>query len=299
MGHQSTAIRHLATSWTAGVIAAAEFEHTVHLYDLSARERLRTIETTLDFGGRRLAISKDGRTLIAGAYHVHGIAAYSVETGAELWRRKDLKKVQHINFNGDDSRVLCCFDSGPCESLNAQTGKSGKALRGVRNCLESPYAAVRFLERARDYAIADFEAPIATIPRVSFAALSVAFSKSLLCVSEAGGPVRALDLSSGSELWRHTPAKGTHFLRVAFAETADAFVGVSWPFEHGGTMVLRRFEPDGKTTALAEIGTTAEMEFASRGEQLITSAGPIYEAVSGRQIGSLPFPPAKPRSGAP
>jgi hypothetical protein len=101
------------------------------------------------------------------------------------------------------------------------------------------------------------------------------------------------------ELWKHTPPKGTHFLRVAFAESADTFVGVSWPFERGGAMVLQRFEPDGSATALAEIGTTATMAFASRGEQLITAAGPIYESASGRQIGSLPFPPAQPRGGAP
>src|SRR4051794_19045303 len=163
MGHQATAIRQLATSWTGRVIAAAEFERTVHLYDLATQERLRTIETTLDFGGQRLAVSNDGRRVIVGAYHVHGIAAYSCDTGAELWRRKDLKKVQHLNFNGDDSRVLCCFDSGPCESLNTQTGQSGKSLRGVRGAWESPYAPVRFLERSGGYTIADPEAPVATV----------------------------------------------------------------------------------------------------------------------------------------
>jgi hypothetical protein len=255
----------------------------------------------MDFGGRRMAISNDGQTLIAGAYRFHGIAAYSGGTGAELWRRKDLKNVQRIHFNGDDSRVFCSFDSGPCESLNTQTGKSGKSLRGVRECVESPFAAVRFLERSRDrdYAIAGPEGPIATIPRCSFAVLSVAFSKSHVCVSEAGGPVRALDLSSGSELWKHRPVKGTHFLRVAFVERADTFVGVTWPFERGGTMCLQRFEPDGSATVLGEIETAPALAFASRGEALITAAGPVYDTVSGRQIGSMPFPTAPPRGVSP
>src|SRR5882724_12685751 len=100
MGQQATAVRQLATSRRGNVFAAGEFERGVHLYDLLTLERLRTIDTTLDFGGRRLAISNDGSTLIAGAYQVHGIAAYSCDTGKELWRRKDLKKVQQINFNG-------------------------------------------------------------------------------------------------------------------------------------------------------------------------------------------------------
>jgi WD40 repeat protein len=288
--HQPTTIRQLATSWTGGVIAAAEFERTVHLYDLSTRERLRTIETTLDFGGLRLAISRDGRTVVVGAYQVHGIAAYSGETGAELWRRKDLKKVQQLNFNGDDSRVLCCFDSGPCESLNAQTGKSGKSLRGVRGAWESPYAPARLLRRSRDYTLAGPEGSMATVPAASFGALSVAFSKSLVCLSEAGGPVRALDLSSGTERWRHTPPRGTHFLRVAFVESSETFVGVSWCFARAGSLLLQRFEPDGSGVVLADIGRSTKMEFASRGEWLITDAGSVYESISGKQAGSLPFP---------
>jgi WD40 repeat protein len=298
MGMQATAIRQLATSWRGSIIAAGEFERTIHLYDLSTQERIRTIDTTLDFGGRRLAISNTGRTIIVGAYRRHGIAAYSGESGGELWRRKDLKKVQHIEFNGDASRVLCCFDSAPCESLNAETGKSGRTLREVRGAWESPYTAVRFIARTRDYAIADPEGPLASIPRVSFGVLSVAFSGSLVCVSEAGGPVRALDLSSGAERWRHTP-KGTHFLRVAYVDSAGAFVGVSWPFERGGAMLLQRFEPDGRAVVIAEIVQTAVMEFASKGEHLVTSAGIVYESLRGGRVDSLPFPPAQTRGGAP
>src|SRR5947209_6994529 len=131
MQHQATVIRQLAASRRGEVIAAAEFERTVHVYDLSTLERLRTIETTLDFGGRRLAISSDGQTIIAGAYYVDGIAAYSGGTGVELWRRKDLKKVQQIELSSDDSHVLCCFETRSCEILNTKSGKSGQSLRGV------------------------------------------------------------------------------------------------------------------------------------------------------------------------
>jgi hypothetical protein len=169
----------------------------------------------------------------------------------------------------------------------------------VRGAWESPYAAVRLLERSRDYAMADPEGPTATIPRASFAALSVAFSRSLVCLSEAGGPVRSLDLSSGRERWRHVPPKGTHFLRVAFSEDSAAFVGVSWPFERGGAILLQRFASDGKATVLAEIGPTAEMEFAARGGRIVTASGAIYAVSTGKQTRSLAFPFARPPGGAP
>jgi hypothetical protein len=67
MAHPSTAIRQLATSRTGRVLAAAEFERVVHLYDLTTSGHLRTLDTILDFGGDRLAISNDGKTLVVGA----------------------------------------------------------------------------------------------------------------------------------------------------------------------------------------------------------------------------------------
>lgn len=288
-----TAIRHVAAARTGSILAAGEWEHLVHLYDLRTRRLIQSLVTTMDGGGERLAISTDGRILVAGAYLVHGIAAYCAESGRELWRRKDLKKVQHLRFNNDDSRVLCTFNSGPCQSLNLETGKSGKTLRGVRGIWESPFGAVRFIERSRglDYTIADFEAPIATIPRVRFAVLSAAFSPSIVCISEAGGPVRAFDVSTGAEVWRHVPNNGLHFLRLSFCEPQQSFVGISWPYKRGGRMLLERFSPDdGKPCPIAELFPQGEMVFCQHGSLLISASGSILDVVSGNHIGSLPFP---------
>ncbi|SRR6266568_3113392 len=298
MGKQVPAICHLAASREGGVLAAAEFEKLVHLYDLRTLERVRTLDTTHDFGGHRLAISGDGQTIIVGAYNIHGVAAYSGADGRELWRRKDLKKVQYIRFNTDDSRVFCCFDHRPCESLNVATGKSGTPRRGVRRIWESPFGRLRFLERSRDYAIADFEAPIASIARVSFAVLSAAFSPTLLCISEAAGPVRAFDVATGSEVWRCKPPAG-HFLQVAFCEELRSFAGVCWPLRHDSSYLLQLFDSQsGAATGVAEIRLTAETEFCLRGSRLVTSAGSVFDVASGKRVAELPFPPDRLIGGA-
>lgn len=284
-------IRQLAASRSGSVVVAAEFENLVHLFDLRTLDCIRTIQTTLDFGGRRLAISNTGRIVIVGAYYETGIAGYSGEDGQELWRRKDLKKVQSIAFSGDDSRVLCCFDRGPCESLNVATGRSGKSLRGVRAVWESPFTPVRFLQRSKDYALADFEASITSIPRVSFAVLDAAFSPTLVCVSESGGPVRAFDVTSGVQVWQYTPPAGTHFLRVAFCEVLNSFAGVSWPFKSGGPLLLQIFSPEnGSPTVVADMGPATEIAFCLCGANVVTSAGGFFDVKSGKQTAKLPFP---------
>src|SRR5262245_58500523 len=140
-------IRHFASSWSGSVIAAAEFERTVHVWDVAAERHLATFPTIMDFGGRRLAITADGRTCIAAAYNVEGIAAYAATDGVEVWRRKDLKKAQTLRVSLDGRRVYACFDNRSCQVLNRETGKTIGTWAGVRDVWASPYQPVMLLEK--------------------------------------------------------------------------------------------------------------------------------------------------------
>ena len=61
-------IRQLTASRTGSFIAAGEFKQTVHIWDVCDRRFIRTLSTPLDFGGKRMAISTDGRTCVTGSY---------------------------------------------------------------------------------------------------------------------------------------------------------------------------------------------------------------------------------------
>jgi hypothetical protein len=110
------------------VLAAGEIRNRVHLFDLLSHKRLRMIDTTLDFGGQRLAVSTDGELVIVGAYNQYGVAAYSGVHGTEVWRRQDLKKVQNLRFGDTDLKVLCGFERGHGEVLDASNGQSGQPM---------------------------------------------------------------------------------------------------------------------------------------------------------------------------
>jgi hypothetical protein len=130
-------IRYFASSWSGSVIAAAEFERTVHVWDFDGPRHLATFPTIMDFGGTRLAVTPDGRNCIAAAYHVEGIAGYVASDGTELWRRKDLKKTQTLRVSLDGRRVYACFDNRSCQVLNRETGKTIKTWAGVRDVWQS------------------------------------------------------------------------------------------------------------------------------------------------------------------
>ena len=288
-----TAIRQLAASRTGRVLAAGEFESRVHLFDLQTSEALSSFDTTLDFGGRRLAISEDGGTVLVGAYYEHGIAAYSADTGEELWRRKDLKKVQHVRFHANEHAVFCGLEVGGCRSLDVGSGKERERLRGVSGAWESPFGPTRLLERRGGYTIESSTRRPVAVPAVGFAVLAVAFSPDLVCVSEASGPVRAFDVGTGVEVWQHAPPVGSHFLRIAYLETEGAFAGVSWAFVFGGTPLLQRFSAEGRAETVGETGPGTELEFCLRGGHLITNEGVLVEVSTGTATGVLPFPAQK------
>jgi len=291
-----TAIRHLAASRDGSLLAAAEFESVVHLWDLNSLTRLRTFETTLDFGGSRLAVSPDGGLLAVGAYQRYGIATYRTLDGSELWRRKDLKKVQRVRFSHDGCRLFCCFDSSACERLDPLTGKSGSALRGVRNLWASSFSPACLLQRARDYLVADDKSNLVVIPKTSFAGLSAAFSPSEVCISEAGGPVRLFSLESGAMLWRHNPPEGTHFLELGYQTSSNQFVGISWPFKNGGNYMLCRFDRgSGEACPHTEVPSAYERVFLRNGSRLVTASGAVIDVHSGRLETTLSFPPNPPK----
>jgi hypothetical protein len=285
----SMRIRHLATSWAGSVIAAGEFENTVHIWDLLAERCLTTLATVLDFGGTRLAIACDGKACIAAAYNSEGVAAYSIPNGAETWRRKDLKKAQTVRVSLDDRRVFACFDDRACQVLNRETGKTIKRWTGVRDVWESPYEPVTLLERHALILQSPENRKITSIARETFAALSVAFAPGLVCVSESGGPLRCLDIQTGEERWRFAE-KNQHFLEVAYAEHSSAFVGVCWPYKFGGSFRLLRFQPrSGEVSAVTDLGKSGRFAFCQRGTRLLTSNGLVIDSATGRRELMLPF----------
>jgi hypothetical protein len=283
-------ITELATSWEGSTIAAGEPEGIVHIWDVGKNKSISTLDTILDFGGRRLAVTADGRHCVAGAYHVEGIAAYSCAGAALAWRRKDLKKVQRIRVSLDDRRVYCCFDQSPCHVLNLETGETIKTWRGVRRVWESPYERLLLLEKQSLDIQTLEEQQVVAIPRETFAVLSMAFAPGRICISESGGPLRCIDTSSGQELWRHSPVD-QHFLELAYVDKAEAFVGICWPYKTGGAHTLRRFTIEsGAASVVADLGPVGEFAFCLRGSHLVVSDGSVRDVLSGRLKMKLSFP---------
>lgn len=285
-------IRHITTSFDGSMIAIAEFEHHVQTWSLDSCTRHAAFETTLDSGGNRLAISRNGEFCAVGAYHVHGIALYEAKTGTEVWRRKDLKKVQDIRISLDGERLLCGFENKSFEVLNIRNGRSKPSYRGVKKLWESPYEPVLLFDRnGRDYRLAtEDNQQIATIPRQTFAALDCAFSPNKVCISESGGPITCFNVSTGEQLWQFDCGRGIHALDISYNETSQQFVAVTWPYERGGDHELVTINAEsGSGECVQAITGACEFGFCHKGSLLVTSEGEIRDTATGEVVSQLEF----------
>jgi hypothetical protein len=288
-------IKHVVGSWAGTVIVAKETERVVHLFDCETNASLGTLCTIADAGGNRLAVSGDGRTIVAGAYYSDGVAAYAVTGGHELWRRRDLKRVQDIRISLDDQRVYCCFDHKACHVLDHSSGITTRTLSGVRHVWESPYADIMLVEKRTLIMQTSAGDRISSISRESFSTLCAAFATGLVCVSEAGGPLRCCQALTGKEVWRWSHP-GQHVLEVGYIESDNAFVGVCTPVKPGATCQLVRWdEASGRASIVCELGPAFSFAFSRKAGLLVTSAGIIIDTATGRKLRTVVLTAPRPQ----
>jgi len=268
-------------------------------------------------GGHRLAITPDGTLCAAANYEENEIAAYCIEDGILLWRRKNIGKTQFLSYDPIIQCFVACFDNTPCHLLERGTGKTIKKLPRVRGRTVSPYDRVVLLEeRPRSYRSVwplsrkgslrlrrvESEKTIASIDRKSPDVLNVAFGPGIVLIAEMsaakiikdahgqfvttheydppdGGPLRAVSILDGRTLWEHRPGKGRHFLCVAYNEKRKCVHGIARWEEDGVCMsVVSLNVTDGRKLGEKVFETgNYPEEFALRGQSLITSRGEVFD----------------------
>jgi len=274
-------IRHIACAiQESDLFVTAQFQHTVSMWSLARRRKVAQFDTVLDFGGRRLAVVPGRQpVVIAGAYNLHGVCAYSAMDGEVLWQRKDLRKVQYVCWLGAGrtaEQVGVGFDSRAFQLLCLRSGRTISSMRAVRELYLSPYATVAL--RVSESSVSVCSLPDWSIlwkqPLRSFAVLDAAIGPDAVVFSEAGGSLRCFDLQ-GRDLWEWAPGAGRHVTRTAWGESSDTWLAVEWPYGTGGPDTLVVLDRGGHPISRKPIGEVAECEFLAGGRYVVTSGGRV------------------------
>lgn len=287
--------RHLATTYDGTAIAFAEFNHVVHVFDLTTGARVSKFDANLDFGGSRLAIDPSGTFCAIASYNSSSVSLANVH-GRQLWQRTDVDEVQKVRFSHDGNTLFCSHHRGIVSQFDVRTGEAirftwvKKDLHGVKDVIESPYDEHLVIDRMeRDIRITNQRLKhIATVKRKTFAVLDYAFAPEFMCISESGGPVTCYHVETGKEVWALSFPDGVHALDVGYNEESKNFLAISWPYEKGGPFTLLAIaRHNGNIVIETRLPDAADFGFVNRGTQLVLTTGEIICTTKGEPLGAL------------
>lgn len=278
-------IRHIAASTHGNIIAAGEFERTVHIWDAARREHLREFETILDYGGYRLDIDAHGRYCAAGTFSDNSVALYAVSSGEQIWRRRDIAQVQKLTFSPSGRVVACATQLRELFLLDAVTGETRAIWDDVRSMAygEEDESFVLFGERA--ITVRSSRGPAFEVGRESFGLLSACFAGRQLCISEAAGPLRCFDLERGTMLWRFSAYPSEHVLQVAYDQKRDSFLGLLFNVDDASCKLMRFSGADGAAHPICPVpeGSVASA-FLFGASLLLTWDGLLRDTLTGEVV---------------
>ena len=282
---RDSAIRHLAACDESSLVAAAFFESTVQIWNWDKAEQIGELETVLDFGGRRLALTAGGSICITGSWS-HGVAAYSVPNGDCLWRRPELTEVQRLTLSASGQEVNCGFEKRPLAVIDVRTGNTVRTDKNALALYSSRFGSYKFVEQPKGYRIMGGHER--EIPSISFALLDAALSPEAVCISEPKVGIRCFELESGKQLWHH-PNLGTN--RLAFCASDFNFFCVAMIDRSPHDCSLVRLAPRiMDCDQVAFIGPCWEASFSHSGNVFVTMRGDVFETSTGRLLSQLDFP---------
>jgi len=157
----------IETSYFNNLVVAGEFNKRVSIWNATTGERISEIETLFDFGGRRFAISPRGDSVAAGAYdgsylndkkrYGGAVALYNLNDGSEIWKRKDIKRIQSIKFGGSTyrDRILTFFSDQACQILRVSDGATEKKIRNTEWIVESLQGDLQYIQGHYSYRVLD------------------------------------------------------------------------------------------------------------------------------------------------
>jgi hypothetical protein len=122
------------------------------------------------------------------------------------------------------------------------------------------------------------------ITRETFAMLDAVFAPGRFLMSESGGSVRCLSSSDGRELWRYIPNEGHHVLSLTYRPNDERFIGVEWPYFHGGnSMLLSWHGMTGVCMSRIDLGPNVSHAhgFCQQGESIVTPARQVLSTGDG------------------
>lgn len=292
-------IRHIATTRTGTRVAVGSYETRVAVWDIKRGKQISEFDTVLD-GVGDLAITPDGRFVVAGQYHAAGTGCYDAKTGDPLWVRKELKRLNSVEILPDGSRAWCAFSEGPGRAVDVATGETLETLRGARGVYAGTFDPVVYVEGTPQRIV---NTDTGKILKQKWADVwTAAFAPGLVCLSGSiaytpGSKVGdtwarwCVDVSTGEVVWRQSGKGNGGSGELGYDERAGVFVGLTSDRKNRNVKLVRFAARTGECVGtIALPGSLPEVGFVLGGSGMLSWDGRVIDTETGDVVNRLAFP---------
>lgn len=273
----------VATSRSGAFVARSEGTRWIEIWDLRDHSFVRALDTTLDAGGDRFAISEDGALLLVGAYRKAGIALYRVVDGNELWRRKDVSRVQQVTLAEGLYEGYVARQDAPALGMHLATGRTVHQWNGARSIFPGRTSSSGLLAQRRGYRWLNGDAITLAHQTGAGMVLDVAFGPSRAYISEATGPLRVIDMRASQEIQTVSPGVDCHWVKLSCIRESDDVAMVRYNYETGHTFLDLLGGSSDRVANVCEL-ESGQYGFASAGTLLIGSGGDLRRTDGGQLL---------------
>lgn len=287
----ASAIFELASSQDGALIAAALFEKTVQVWNVTSKSKVCELATIFCGGANNLAVDKT--VLVAGLSNPKGrVIAYEVPSGNKLWERS-LTYPSSLRFDSCGEHILCTTNHRSVVRLEASTGATIEVFEKTEKYVEdSDGRTLKYPTLKGKPVLVSTKDSSFDIGCLGFGLLDAKFLPDSVCMSEANGPVRCISCVTGRLEWTFDPGVRSHVLRLHYSPRLGALWGVLANFmeKRLGSRQLVQFDiTGGSCTPICDLRSWADV-FSDQADQLVTSEGAIRDLANGNLIGQLAFP---------
>ena len=283
---EDTLVTGVAADEGGTAVALARRSGRILTFDLLHNRRLSTFDSPYQFVGGGVVLPTSEICVAGGSQR--GVRAYCATTGQELWRRSDLESIFLRSARG---KLWISDRSQTHYEVDIQTGRTLDSLADLSEFYPSQVSwaeLVVLIADRKKYLVRGLYSY--RIDPCSYGILDVSFSPTLVFLSEAGGPLRALDLSFGVEVGRYTSPAGWHVLWLHYQPEPEVVYAVDFNYNNNRKVLLRLSTDLSQRVKVCELDQEAvTLAFAPKARKLITSVGSVFDLDSGSLLYELPI----------
>ncbi|OAA87553.1 YncE family protein [Clostridium coskatii] len=268
-------VYELYSSIDGNYVIAGDFEKDTQVWNMRTYTKIIDLKTKYGSGGKRLAISDNGKFCADAAYNRFGVTLYDAKSGEIIWNIKEIKHIQRIRFTGNDENLSVSNNENQTFVLDLVDGKIISKINGARNIIYNKYGSNLIMN---DYYIKYNNYRIET--KKEKLILDVYCLPNGFACSTVGEGLYVYN-TNGLLMWKADNNKNEHFVSISYLKKYNYVCGIVYKYNSPRTapyyVVYCYNAGTGDLKYAHDLDEGFSYAFIRESEQIISGSGRVFQ----------------------